>query len=253
MSEQTIRSRRALLVGAAGGAAAIAANAALPASRALAVDQPLLVNVPNAATANTSLTGAVTTNPILTVENTNVGSGGGIWGKGADGPGVAGSASTNAPGVTGLSGDDSGAPSNTALTGVFGYAQAGDGVNTIGTGVWGVSDDVGVYGGGGTGVFGDGGDSGDGLAGYSKNGYGLYVTGKVKFSNRSGRISVAKGKTSISKSVPGMSSSNVVIAVLQQAETGTWVRAAVAATGKFTVYFNRALPSASVVGWLVLN
>jgi hypothetical protein len=50
-----------------------------------------------------------------------------------------------------------------------------------------------------------------------------------------------------------MTSSNVVIAVLQTPETGTWVRAAVASAGKFTVYFNKALPTSSVVGWLVLN
>ena len=119
--------------------------------------------------------------------------------------------------------------------------------------MWGVSDDIGVYGSGGTGVVGDGGSTGTGVEGYSGSGYGLYVTGKVKLANRSGRLAVGAGKTTITKYVPGMSSSNIVIAVLQTAETGTWVRAAVAATGKFTVYFNRALPTSSIVGWIVLN
>jgi hypothetical protein len=241
MSDQMIRSRRALLVGAAGGAAAIAANAALPASRVLAADQPLLVNVPNAATAGTSLSGDVVDAAVLTVENTGAAHG------------VQGVASASAAGVYGTSGDTTNAPSPVNLTGVFGYSVAGDGTTTLGAGVWGVSDDVGVYGGGGTGVVGDGGTSGTGVEGFSVNGYGLYVSGKVRFATRSGKFSVAKGKTSVAKTVAGMSSGNIVIAVLQQAETGTWVRAAVAASGKFTVYFNRALPTASSVGWLVLN
>jgi hypothetical protein len=253
MSESTLRSRRALLVGAAGGAAAVAANAALPVSRALAVDQPLLLNVANAPTTNTAVTAAITDNPVLTVENTDGVNGGGLWGKAVSGPGVAGASSSASAGIAGISGDGSGAPSNLALSGVFGYAEAGDGQTTFGSGVWGVSEDVGVYGSGGTGVVGDGGSTGTGVEGYSASGYGLYVTGKVKLANRSGRLAVGAGKTAIAKSVPGMSSSNIVIAVLQTAETGTWVRAAVAATGKFTVYFNKALPTSSVVGWIVLN
>ena len=91
------------------------------------------------------------------------------------------------------------------------------------------------------------------VEGFSTSGYGLYVTGKVKLVNRSGRLAVGAGKTNIAKTVTGMTSSNIVIAVLQTAETGTWVRAAVAGTNKFTVYFNKALPTSSVVGWIVLN
>jgi hypothetical protein len=157
---------------------------------------------------------------------------------------------------------------------VFGYGVAGDGVTTFGAGVWGDSPDFGVYGSGGTGVVGDGGtdgwgvygwssssygvygesSTGNALMGVSASGYGLYVEGKVKFATRSGRSpSIAKGKTSWVKTLAGVTSSSIVIAVLQQAETGTWVRAAVAGSGKFTVYFNKALPTASVVGWMILN
>ena len=80
----------------------------------------------------------------------------------------------------------------------------------------------------------------------------LQVSGKAKFS-RSGRIAVASGKTSTSKSVAGVTTSSMVFAVLQQSETGTWVRAAVPATGKITIYFNKALPTSSVAAWFVLN
>jgi hypothetical protein len=242
VSESTFQSRRALLIGAAGGAAAVAASAALPVSRALAVDQPLLVNVPNAATAATTLDAALAAAATLGVNNT-----------GAGGQGLAGTSVLSGNGVRGTSGDASGAPSDTSLTGVFGYAEGGNGSTTFGTGVWGVSDDVGVYGSGSTGVVGDGGSLGTGVEGYSVSGYGLYVTGKVKLANRSGRLAVGAGKSSIAKTVTGMTASNIVIAVLQTSETGTWVRAAVAGAGKFTVYFNKTLPTSSVVGWLVLN
>ena len=143
--------------------------------------------------------------------------------------------------------------------GVRGDTDAGVGVHGsalgAGTGVRGVASETGtgVYGIGGTAVLGDGGATGIGLQGASVSGYGLHVTGKVKLANRSGRLPVAQGKTSITKSVSGVTSSNIVIAVLQTAETGTWVRAAVAGAGRFTVYFNKALPSSSVVGWIILG
>ena len=252
MSESKLRSRRALLAGPAGGAAAIAANAALPVSRALAVDQPLNLNVDNVPTAKTSVTAAIAGDAVLTIENTDTGDGGGLFGKAVAGPGLAGATGTASSGVAGLSGDGSGAPSNTSYTGVFGYAEsAGD--NGVGSGVWGVCDDIGVYGSGSTGVYGDGGSTGTGVEGFSEAGYGLYVTGKVKLVNRSGRLAVGAGKTNIAKTVTGMTSASIVIAVLQTAESGTWVRAAVAGTNKFTVYFNKALPTSSVVGWIVLN
>ena len=90
MSESTLRSRRALLVGAAGGAAAVAANAALPVSRALAVDQPLLLNVPNAATVATSLSGSVAADTVLSVTNTDAGGNTALQGSSDTGTGVAG-------------------------------------------------------------------------------------------------------------------------------------------------------------------
>jgi hypothetical protein len=75
----------------------------------------------------------------------------------------------------------------------------------------------------------------------------------VKLANRSGRFTVLKGKSSFAKAVSGMASTNIVIAVIQSNQSGTWIRAAVAASGKFTVYFNRALTANAVVGWIVLN
>lgn len=281
-------SRRALLTAAASGAAAIAANAALAPAIVKGADTPLLLNVDNTGAAKTTLTTSVADAAIV-VTNPDAG-GTGVKGTGAvgvvgssaayGGTGVAASATDysgtgvsslvtgskgrgvaatsmnpDGTGVFGVAGDPTYGPSEAPLTGVFGFAVGGDGETTLGTGVWGDSPDVGVYGSGGTGVVGDGGSTGWGLYGYSASSYGLYVEGRVKFATRSGRNSVAKGKTSWTKStgLSGVTSSNIVIAVLQTAESGTWVRAAVASTGKITVYFNRALPSSSYVGWLILG
>jgi hypothetical protein len=192
--------------------------------------------------AATTLSGAMADSALFVVDNTGPGATA-LHGMGLE----------SGTGVRGTTGDTTNAPEDTTLTGVFGYAQPDSAGNGIASGVWGDSGDIGVVGTGSTGVLGYGQGGSTGIEGYSDSGYGLYVTGKIKLANRSGRLAVGAGKTSIAKSVPGMASSNIVIAVLQTAETGTWVRAAVAATGKFTVYFNKALPTSSIVGWIVLN
>jgi hypothetical protein len=295
MGDTQTRSRRALLTAAASGAAVLAANAALGTSAVRAADQPLLLNATNNASGSTGLTAALSMDTVLSVTNADgsgpntalqansdagtamagyTGSGTGVYGDAMGvGRGVRGGAGAMGTGVFGVAGDEGEAPTATGMTGVFGFAPHSHDPDFIGSGVWGDSPDVGVWGSGGTGVIGDGGATGWGVLGVSETstavraetttgialrgiagtGYGLHVTGKIKLANRSGRVKVARGRTRFTKSVAGVTSSSIVIAVLQQAESGTWVRAAVPAAGKFTVYFNRALPSSSVVGWMILN
>ncbi len=155
-------------------------------------------------------------------------------------------------------------PSFVTNTGVFGFAPQGDGVNTYGTGVWGDSPDTGVYGTGGYGVEGYG---YVGVAGYATGGTGsvgvyawtnsnaaraLQVDGKVHLS-RSGRKSIGSGKSSVAVTLSGVTTSSMVFAVLATSETGRWVRAVVAASGKFTIYLNTSLKSSAVVSWFVLD
>ena len=294
MDQTRTRSRRALLTAAATGAAALAANAALPQAVVRAADVPLLLNVPNTPTGTTNLTAAIgsmlelnDTDPAstgvtvtagshgvsatVTADNGQAlaGSAGGAnsiaingTAPGATSKGVMGTAAATGTGVFGGVGTLVNVATDTALTGVYGYSDQGDHVTTVGAGVWGDSPDIGVYGTGttgvygfgSTGVYGDGGTTGVGVYGYSTSGYGLWVKGKVRLENRSGRISVGAGKTYYTKTgLTGVTTSSIVIAVLQGARTGTWIRAAVPAAGKFTVYFNRALPSTTVVGWMILN
>ena len=67
-------------------------------------------------------------------------------------------------------------------------------------------------------------------------------------------MTVAKGRTYYTKTgLSGITTSSIVMALLQSTPGGSWIRAAVPATGKITFYFNQALPSAAIVGWMVLN
>ena len=273
MDSSTIRSRRAILTGAAASAAALAANAALPASKALAVaNNPLLLDVTsNASTAATVLTSTLAGN-VLTIVDADPASVGlnvqggavGLSAKtsAATSQGILSIAPVTGAAIVGIVGSAANAPlpSDRIYSGVIGYSDPGDGVTAVGTGVWGVSPDTGVsgqgstgvYGYGAYGVYGDGDISGIGVYGHSKTGTALYVNGKAHFS-KSGKITVAKGKTAITKTVAGVTSASIVIAVLQTKVAGTWITSAIAASGKFTVNFNKALPAKASVGWIVLD
>jgi hypothetical protein len=274
MPETDFRTRRAMLAGAGAAAAAVAANAVLAARPALAADASVLLGLPNdAGAAATTLTAAIAAEAALGVRNSDSGldgsaisgasdTGTGVLGLSSTGTGVVGSASADAgtgvsgeaaetgTGVFGTAGTYPGIL-DTTYTGVFGWAPYGTDT-TFGAGVWGLSDNTGVYGEGGAGVYGYSSD-GAGLVGESDTGYGLYVYGKVRFADRQGRATIKRGRSSWSKSISGVTSGNVVIAVLQSSETGVWVRAAVASSGSIKVYLNKALSSSATIGWIVLG
>jgi hypothetical protein len=168
----------------------------------------------------------------------------GLWGDTLDGVGVVGTSNT---GIGALS---LGSQVGTLVQGdigLYGFGNiaglVGD-VTSVGVGVYGFSGDLGATEPPiGVGVY---------AAAGSNSQTALQVSGKAKFS-RSGRLSVLSGHSSIAKSVSGVTSTSMVFAVLQQAEVGTWVRAAVPTAGKITIHFNKALPTNSVVAWFVLN
>jgi hypothetical protein len=168
----------------------------------------------------------------------------GVWGDTTDGVGIVGTSET---GIGAMS-----------LGSFVGNLVQGDiGVYSFGN-VAGVVGDVTSL---GVGVYGFTGDlgateppTGIGVLASAANTSltALQVNGKARFS-RSGRQSVPSGLSSYAKTVSGVTTSSMVFAVLQQAETGTWVRAAVPTTNKITIHFNKALPTNSVVAWFILN
>ena len=255
MADQTSapRSRRALLVAAAGGAAALAASAALPMAVAAHDTDDVQKGIDNPTTATTSITNS--TADLTALAGAALNDGFGVQGSSTLAAGVLGWSVTE-PDVTRFP------PGSTAYTGVFGSAPAGDGVTTVGTGVWGDSDDTGVFGSGSLGVLGYGGVGVEGDA-FGPGGIGvyafgdptqtaLYVNGKVFFS-RSGRSTIGSNKTSILVKLAGVTSGSRVFAVLHSNKAGRWVRAVVPASGKFTIYLNTKVTSATYVAWFVVN
>jgi hypothetical protein len=247
------RSRRALLTAAAGGAAAFAVTATMPLTAAAADGEPVLVGADH--------TGSNETSIVVTADDTD--------------PQIAfrgHAVNPNAAGLIGSSGDEAASSEDTPFTGVYGWSVA-DPVDALGSGVWGDSPDTGVVGTGSIGVFGVGGigvwGSGSGAPGVigesdtstvsgvlargsSTTGLALSVIGKTKFS-RSGRTTIGSGRSSLTVSLPGTTSSSKVFAVLHSNRSGRYVRAVVPTTNSFTVYLNAAVTSASFVAWFVLD
>ncbi len=241
------RSRRAMLTAAAGVAGALAASAAMPLAAA-AAPTSLQTEQDNVTVATTSVTQVTNAQVAFKARATL----------------------TGAAGLVGISGDEADIAASTAFTGVYGWAPHG-GVTDVGAGVWGDSVDIGVYGTGDVGVQGYGsigvygsgstGVSGESLSstepgvlatGASASSLALKVVGKVKF-NRSGRAAMSSGARSKVVTLAGTTSTSKVFAVLATNEAGRWVRAVVAAAGKFTIHLNTTLTSSAVVSWFVLD
>jgi len=241
------RSRRALLTAAAGGAAAMAASAAMPLTAA-AAPLPMVTETAMATEALTSLTQATAGVVAFKFRTTNA----------------------DAAAVLASTGDETGIATDTAFTGVYGWAPEAPfpvpepGIQYEGSGVWGDSPDDGVVGtggltgvlglGGSTGVVGVGGPGGIGVwaFGNTLTDVALRVSGKVVF-NRSGRNTIGAGKSSLKVTLAGVTSSSRVFAVLHSNRSGRYVRAVVPTTGSFTVYLNTTVTNATYVAWFVLN
>lgn len=245
------RSRRALLTAAAGAAGALAASAAMPLSAAAVDPNDVALGAPNTSTAETSIT---------------QGTGGVVAFK-------ARTTIDSAAALVGSTGVETAIATNTAFTGVYGFAPTAASSETFATGVWGDSDDVGLYGSGVVGVRGDGvvgifgrGDAG-GVGVYGQAGAGgfgvqavgatatdvaLSVAGKVQFS-RSGRATIGSGRANIRVNLAGVSAASRIFAVLHSNRSGRYVRAVVPSAGYFIIYLNTTVTSSTYVAWFVIN
>ena len=267
--------RRALLAAAAGGAAALAAQAAVPLAAQGHDPDDVALGATNAATAATE------------IDATGAGVNAFVASAAAGSAVVA--TSTGAVGINahetddlfaavyaiGGDGTNAAAVGDTAATGIYGFTPTPADPTAFGSGVWGDSGDAGVVGTGGLGVLGLGnfgvegdgfGTGGTGVFGYaggpgtigvqafaaSTDRVALKVTGKAQFT-RSGRATISAGASSKAITLAGVSTSSLVFAVLASNRSGRWVRAVVSAAGKFTIYLNTSVTSASYVFWWVLN
>jgi hypothetical protein len=267
-SQEVIRSRRAILAAAAGGAAALAASAIGPASVA-AVASPMLTETDNAATLPTGVSNSTADSQAFFGHAT--GEGNGVEGTSVTGHGARGISSdtsdpqtnTSIAGVVGVAGSLGSIPANISPVGVFGYSDPGPAEGPLGAGVWGVSDDLGVAGDGSIGVVGQG---FWGTLGYSEEPSGigvvasagdptvraLRVEGRAEFT-RSGRTSISAGHSTKAVTLAGCTSSTIVFAVLAANRSGRYVRAVVPASGKFTIYLNSTVSSSTLVAWIAFT
>ena len=150
--------------------------------------------------------------------------------------------------------------------GVFGQVQAAGGTGVVGIGGWGVYGygDVGVVGDsfpGATGLYGHVGAEAPAIPPPSVAVYAsapstahtaLRVNGKASFS-RSGKLTIGAGRSSIGKTLAGVTTSSLVIATLQTYRAGVYVAAATPALGSFRIRLNKAVTGSTVVVWMILN
>jgi hypothetical protein len=270
VQDGTLRTRRSLLTAAAGGAAALAVSAIKPAGVAAA---PANMQTESDNPTTNDATGVTnSTDGVTALYGSAAGNGTGVEGTSETGKGLRGHSmdtsdpqnNTDNAGVVGVAGDVGAIASSIALTGVYGYADTTPDSNfAVGSGVWGDSPDIGVFGGGSIGVIGDGGfgvlgstSVTDGAGVFAESTVGdavaLAVDGRAVFS-RSGRATVNGGSKKEVVNLAGCTSNTLVIAVLAQNRDGRYVRAAVPESGKFTIYLNANVGSNTKVSWIAFT
>jgi hypothetical protein len=268
--EDAPRSRRALLLAAAGAAGAAAASMAIPATTLGADPNDVVKNTENVTTALTAIAQGTTDTDAFAA-----------YGNGT-GVGVIGTTdlAQNA-GVVGLRGDSSGSAYATQPfeldAGVYGYASGTNAsAGILGEGMTGVYayGDIGLFADGDTiGVFAMARPNGAAVHAHagsgsapasltnvallgtvtSKSQAGLHAKGRVQLPDRSGRVTFKAGDKTKSVSVASATSSNYAFAVLNTNRTGIYVRAVVPASGKITIYLNKAPSSSTSVAWVLLG
>jgi len=163
-------------------------------------------------------------------------------------PGCLGVSAGNTTGVQSYSGDPvigPPIPLAKAKTGVYGYAAQ----DSASRGVIGESP-------AGIGVLGQTSSSGVGVRAYCGNntGVGLRVTGKAAF-DRSGKLTITAGHSSLTKTGIGLTSASFILATLQTNVAGLFVQAVVThpSSSSFTVYLNKAPAINVAVAWMAVN
>jgi hypothetical protein len=88
----------------------------------------------------------------------------------------------------------------------------------------------------------------------NNTGVGLRVTGKAAF-DRSGKLLINAGHSSLTKTGIGLSAASFILATLQTNVAGLFIQAVVTnvAGSSFTIYLNKAPTVNVAVAWLAVN
>jgi hypothetical protein len=255
------RSRRAIVMGALGGLAALAVNAVRPLEARAGVDGDVVLNTTNAGTSTTGIQN--TTNSATVFFAASYGGGNGLTGSSQSAIGVSGLSSTSI-GIFGSSQTDS--------VGVLGYSGGVNPPPRVKTGVYGIAtqdaNSRGVWGTAyaGRGVFGEAtsglgvrgfAQSGVGLSGEATTGYALRTKGRVRLDQSAGITTVAAG-TATKLVTPGidLTSTSAVVATLNGDAGGSVAvkRVSINTTANtFTIVLTGNAASSVKVAWLVLG
>jgi hypothetical protein len=146
--------------------------------------------------------------------------------------------------------------------GLYGQSNLGDGVFGIsfgGNGVVGQANTPGMSAVVGVDMAGKNGNAvfaqshhGTAVAALSVSGVALHVEGRAKFKN-SGTVSVPAGSSSVKVSVAGLTSANIVLATIQNPQSGVFIEGAQPGAGSFTITLSKKAPAAVHVGWFVIG
>jgi hypothetical protein len=182
-----------------------------------------------------------------------------ILGISHGGDGITGQTQTS--GKSGVAGLDFG--KTAGAHGLYGQSNLGVGVFGIsfgGNGIFGQSETVGksaVVGvdlltkpGGNAGSFQS--HEGTAVVALSDHGIALHVEGRAKFKN-SGTVSVPAGSNSVKVSVAGLTTANIVLATIQNPQSGVFIEGAQPSSGSFTITLSKKAPAAVHVGWFVIG
>jgi len=140
-------------------------------------------------------------------------------------------------------------------TAAGGFGVTGNASGVGGTGVFGLGGERGVQGHSDSsiGVYGEGGLVG--LLGFSlapnATGVGLQVIGRSVF-RTAGVATVPSGVKSVTVTLAGVTATDMVLATVQQ-KGSFYVKNAVARSGQFTIYLNKAPTSPVKVAWFVIS
>ena len=265
-------SRRAVLSATMGALAATLAGALGRAAPVRADDtDPILIGGSNLGTSRTSLVNATAGD--TTFEADANGSGIGLFGRSVSFFGVYGF-SPSGQGVGGASMSNNGVwGTSDQANGVFGKSIDADASGVYGEnlsqghGIAGRSNSGPLVNGlGAAASLGHNTSNGIGVWGRSATGIGMFAEainasavafkaqGVAQF-NRSGMATIGSGKAAVTIANIRIDPASLVLATLQQDRSGVHVRSAVpnAAGDSFTIRLNKAVGSATKVGWFIVN
>jgi hypothetical protein len=228
--------RRALLLGAAATGAGVAASLATgdaAEAKNLGDPPPVLLGSVNSATSSTEvdttsgtgLVGTTTDNGqsgVAGIDTSNGSAGHGTYGRSTNGTGVFGQ-SVHGNGIVGMG-------STNRASAVAGI----DSSSASGNGVYGKSFN-------GVGVFAN-----------SPHGTALHVDGKATFST-SGSATVKGGDKTVTVKLASVTSSSLVLATIQQPESGIYLEGAVPGKGSFKITLSGKVTADVPVAWFVIG